>query len=247
MPDDIMNQITALEKRIAVLEQQLARVQNTGTATFNRIECRELQIVSDTGKPLITMHYYDEEIEYPFIKLHDNTGHCLVQLSTEEQGGCIAVYPTQQTNPEEEVSVSMFVDEHRNGYLSVCGADGNDRVILSVAPPALGSAGRVAICGAIDNHERVIIGSDPETDNGSIKIYSDTSIETNSLGNEPGNLRIIGAPVESCRYFESQRYTLEKIDEKLQDEIDENLRHLLNRRKKNISEILLQSEGNDTP
>ena len=247
MQNNQQNQIAALEKRIVELEQQLARIQNTGTATFNRIECRELQIVSDTGEPLITMHYYDEETEHPFIKLHDNTGHCLVQLSTEEQGGCIAVYPTQQTKPEEEISISMYVDEHRNGYLSICGADGNDRVILSVAPPSLGSAGRAAICGAMDNHERVIIGSDPETDNGSIKLYSDAFIETNSLGNEPGNLRIIGAPVGSCRYFDSQRYTLEKIDEKLQGEIDEDLRHLLNKRKKNISEILSQAADNDAP
>ena len=245
--DGVMNQIRALEKRIAELEQQLARGQNVDTATFNRITCRELQVISDTGEPLITMIDYDEDFGGPVIKLLDNIGDCLVQLSTDEHGGSIAVRPTQQVNPVDEVSIRVYVDEDRNGYLSVCGADGNDRVILSVAPACLGSAGRVAICGAIDNHERVIIGGDPETDNGSIKLYSDASIETNSLGNEPGNLRIIGAPVRSSRYFDSQRNTLEKIDEILQGEIDEDLRSLLNKRKKNISEILSQAENNDAP
>lgn len=247
MQDDVMSQIRALEERIAELEQQLARVQNADTATYNRIMCSELQVVSDTGEPRITMIDYDEDFGGPVIKLLNSIGDCLVQLSTDKHGGGIAVSPTQQVNPADEVSIRMYVDEHRNGYLSVCGADGNDRVILSVAPPSLGSAGRAAICGAIDNHERVIIAGDPETDNGSIKLYSDLSIETNSLGNEPRNLRAIGAPVGNCRYFESQQYALEKIEEQLQGEIDENLRLLLNRRRNNISEILSKAEANDAP
>ena len=246
MQNNQQNQITALEKRVVELEQQLARIQNTDTARFNRIACRELQVVSDTGELFITMCCDDEDFGGPVIKLLDNTGDCLIQLHADEHGGVIAVSPTQQVNPADEFSINMYVDENRNGYLSVCGTDGADRVILNIEPPSRGGAGRVAICGEIDNHERVVIGSDPETDDGSIKTYSGTSIETDSLGNGSGVLRIIGAPVGNSQYFRSQRYIVEKIDEKLQGETDETRKRILNVKRKKAAEMLSQIEENES-
>lgn len=60
MQGNIQNQIKALEERIAELEQQLARVQNTDKVGLNRIECRELQIVSEEGTALITLSASEE-------------------------------------------------------------------------------------------------------------------------------------------------------------------------------------------
>ena len=243
MQDDIKNHIASLEERIVELEQQLTQLQNTDTARFNRIECRQLQLISDTGEPLITMHYDEEETASPFIALHDKTGDILVRLSTDENGGGIALYPTQQTDPTTQVGVEIYIDNNRNGYIEICDTEGEIRAALSVAHPVHGGAGRLSIHGPINNSDRVVIGCNPETDNGSIKTYDVIGKETSSLTHEPCNLRFIGT-LPNLRRSQSE---LKEIDEKLQSETDEVQKHFLNVKKSTISEFISQAEGNDTP
>ena len=244
MQEDTVNRITALEERIAALEQQLASVQNADTVKFNRVECHEIRLVSDDGTPLITMNYHDEETESPSIKVLDKTGHPLVYITAFENGGGITVSPNPGTNPKDEVDIQMYIEDDRSGRIAVNAPDGSNGVILSVDPPSRGGAGRVAICGAIDNLERVVIGCDPETDNGSIKTYTGISMETDSLGNEPSILKVIGYPVGSRRHLEYQQYVLEQIDEKLQGETDEDQQRFLHIKKEAILQFLSQSAEN---
>lgn len=247
MKEDTVNRITALEERIAALEQQLANVQNADTVKFNQVECHEIRVVSDDGIPFITMNYHDEETESPSIKVLDKTGHPLVYITAYENGGAIAVSPYPGTNPRDEVGIQMYIEDDRCGHIAVNAPDGSNGVILSVDPPSRGGAGRVAICGAIDNLERVVIGCDPETDNGSIKTYTGISMETDSLGNEPSILKVIGYPVGSRRHLEYQQYVLKQINEKLQCLTDEDQIYILNVKKETISRFLSQTTENVQP
>ena len=240
MQEHIINQIKVLEERIIELEQQLERLQNADIAKFNRIECREIRVISDDETPLITLNY-DEEVESPAIKVHDNSGYPLIYITSYENGGAIAVFPNPGTNPEDEVGIQMYIDEYRSGHISVNNADGESRAILSVEPPYRGAAGRVTVCGAMDNHERVVIGSDPETDNGTIRTYSGIAMETDSLGDESGDLQFIGYPVGSRRHLEYQQLVLARIDEKLQSFTNEDQLRILNIKKEAISRYLSQA------
>ena len=237
MPDDIKNHIAALEERIADLEQQLTHLQSTGTDTFNQIECRELRLVSDTGEPLIRMW---SDVKGPAIELLDNTGQSLVILSTDENGGGIALRATQLTDPMTQQGVEIWIDENRNGLIEILD-EGEIRVALGVAPPARGGAGRLSIHGTSDNRDRVVIGCNPETDNGSIKTYDVIGKETSSLTHEPCDLRFIFP--SNLRSLQSE---LKEIDEKLQNETDEDQKRFLNVKKSAISEFISQAE-NDAP
>ena len=247
MNTDMQNRIMALEARISELEQQLARTQERESIHIDRIECRELRIVSDVGEPLVTIKSH-EELESGIIRIFDKTGLVLVSICADDQGGTLAVCPTHKTspNPEEALSVEMFVDDNGNGRLSVCDNEGDDRVTMSVASPSLGSAGLVTIHGAVDNRERVVIGCNPQTDAGSIKTYDGTWQETHSLENEPGDLRLIGPHPEYYSDFRQHRDTLKRIEEKLQNETDENQKRSLNIKKSVISEFISQNESNET-
>ena len=241
MNTNVQDQITSLEEQIAELQQQLASMQDT--ATFTRIECHELRIVSDAGEPLVTISSH-EELESGIIRVFDTTGQVLVSLCGEDQGGSIAVCPSRKAspNPEEAVSIEMFVDDHGNGCLHVCNNEGDRLVALSVARPALGSAGCVTVHGALDTRERVVIGCNPETDNGSLKTYSNTGYETDSLTGEPCDLRLTGLP--SMREYQ---HLLRQIEEKLQGETDEDQRCILSVKKSEISELISQAKDNTTP
>ncbi|RKU08147.1 hypothetical protein C6503_23485 [Candidatus Poribacteria bacterium] len=246
MNTNMQNKITTLEARIAELEQQLTRVQES--VPIDRIECRELRIVSDTGEPLVTINAH-EELESGIIRVFDKTGLILVSICGDDQGGSIAVCPTWEAspNPEKALSAEMSVDDNGNGFLSVCDNEGDIRAVLSVAHPSCGSAGRVTIHGTVDNRERVVIGCNPETDAGSIKTYGGDWHETHSLENEPGDLRMIGPSPTYYADLRQHRHTLEKIDEKLQNETDEDQKRFLNVKKSAISEFISRSEDNETP
>lgn len=242
MQNNLKDQVTVLEKRITELEQQLARAQSTETAIFNRIECSEMQIVSDTGKPLITMSGYDEEIKSPVIKVHGNTGIPLVLITSSETGGGISVWSTPQIGSEPEVSIEMAADENRNGLVAVCDTDGDFRATLGVSRPRRGGAGRIAIHGTVDNRERVVIGCNPETDNGSIKTYSGMWHEAHSLENEPGDLREFDAPRGNPSDLHFYQHALEKVEEKLQNETDEDLKRFLSVKKAAMLNFISQYE-----
>lgn len=246
MNANMQHRMTTLERRIAELEQELIRVQEG--MRVDRIECRELQIVSDTGEPLVTINAH-EELESGMIRVFDKTGLVLVSICADGQGGSLAVCPTQEAspNPEEALGVEMSIDDNGNGCLSVCDNQGDTRVVLSVMHPSYGGAGRVTIHGTVDNRERVVIGCNPETDAGSVKTYDGTWHETHSLENEPGDLRMMGPSPTYDSDLRQHRHTLEKIEEKLQNETDENLKRFLNVKKSAISEFISRTEGNETP
>lgn len=245
MNTDMQNRIMALEARLSEIEQHLAPTQERESIHIDRIECRELRIVSDVGEPLVTIKAH-EELESGIIRIFDKTGLVLVSICADDHGGTLAVCPTHKTSPspEDALSVEIFVDDNGNGRLSVCDNEGEDRVTMSVADPSLGSAGRVTIHGAVDNHERVVIGCNPETDAGSIKTYDGTWHERHSLENEPGDLRLIGPHPEYYSDFRQHRQTLKRIEEKLQNEPDENQRRLLNIKKTVLSEFISEKESN---
>lgn len=240
------NRITALEARIAELEQQLTRVEES--KDIDRIECRELRIVSDTGDPLVTINAH-EELESGIIRVFDKTGLALVSICGGDPGGSIAVCPTREAspNPEDALSAEMSVDDNGNGFFSVCDSEGNIRVALSVASPSDGSAGRVTIHGTVDNRERVIIGCNPETDAGSIKTYDGTWHETHSLEDEPGDLRMMGPSPTYYSDLRQHRRALEKVEEKLQNETDEKQIRFLNVKKSVLSTFISLTEDNGTP
>lgn len=239
---DQQNQITALEKRIAELEEQLADLQSRETARFNRIECSEMQIVSDTGTPLITLSGYDEETKSPIIKVHGNTGIPLVLITSCETGGGLSVWSTPQIGSEPEVSIEMSVNENRNGHVAVCDSDGDYRSTLGVSSPRLGGAGRIAIHGAVDNRERVVIGCNPETDNGSLKTYSGMWHETHSLENEPGDLREFDAPRGNPSDLHFYQHALTQVEEKLQNETNEDLKRFLSGKKAALLDFISHYE-----
>ena len=245
MNTNMQNRIITLEARIAELEQQLTRVQES--IHIDRVECRELRIVSDTGEPLVTINAH-EELESGIIRVFDKTGLVLVSICADDQGGSLAVFPTREVspNPEEALSVGMSVDENGNGCLSVCDNEGDTRVVLSVAHPSHGGAGRVTIHGTVDNRERVVIGCNPETDAGSVKTYGATWHETYSLENEPGDFRMMGPSPTYYSDLRQHRHTLEEIEEKLQNETDENQKRFLNIKKSAISEFISRNESNET-
>jgi hypothetical protein len=137
--------------------------------------------------------------------------------------------------------VEIWIDENRNGLIEILD-EGEIRVALGVAPPARGGAGRLSIHGTSDNRDRVVIGCNPETDNGSIKTYDVIGKETSSLTHEPCNLRFIGT-LPNLRRSQSE---LKEIDEKLQNETDEDQKRFLNVKKSAISEFISQAE-NDAP
>lgn len=236
MKYNIFEHINALDERITELEREL---RTTDRVMFSKLACRDLQIVSDAGEPLITISY-DEELGGGAIKLFDKTGKVLVLVHTDEDGGSVTVCSTQEIDPNlPDVSAQIFADEQGNGYIAVCDADGDDRAALSVAPSHLGGAGRVTIHGTVDNRERVVIGCNPKTDTGSIKIYDGAWQEAHSLENEPGDLRSTDPPEGNSSDLSRYRHTLELIEEKLQqDETDENQKRFLNVKKDKIRQIL---------
>ncbi len=243
MNANIEDRILDLEARIEALEQQLTRAEKKESMYLDRIECRELRIVSDAGEPLVTINPH-EELESGIIRVFDKTGIILVSICGDDQGGTIAVCPTRKTspNPEEALSVEMFVDENGSGCLSVCDNEGDIRVVLSVARPSLGGAGRLTVHGTVDNRERVVIGCDPETDVGSIKTYSGTWQERHSLGSENGDLRLMGVPTGYNWIFRECQHKLKVIEERLQNETDEDQIRFLNVKKSEISNFISQYE-----
>ena len=248
MQDNIQDRIKALEERIAELEEQLACVQNTDLAAFNQIECRELQIVSGKGTPLITLSA-SEDAESGVIKVLGKTGEVLSLICADNEGGIVSVRPTGQDSPNQlgAGGAEMHVDEHGNGFVAALNPDGGVRASLGVAYPDLGGGGLVTVHGTVDNRERVVIGCNPETDGGSIKTYSGTWQEAHSLENEPGDLRMIGPPVGYNSDLREYRHVLKKIEEKLQNETDETLKHFLTVKKSAISQVLSKSEGDESP
>ncbi len=239
MQDNIQDQIKALEERIAELEKQLGRVQNTDTVVFNQIECQDLRIVSEEGNVLVTLSA-PEESESGAIKVFGKTGEVLGIICADDEGGIVSVRPTGQESPNRlgAGGAEMHVDEHGNGFVAALNPDGGVRASLGVAYPDLGGGGLVTVHGTVDNRERVVIGCNPETDGGSIKTYSGTWQETHSLENEPGDLRMIGPPAGYNSDLREYRHVLEKIKEKLQNETDETLKHFLNVKKSAISQVL---------
>lgn len=245
MPNDMMDLITALEERIAELEQQLAGLQNTGTVTFNRLACHELQIVSDTGESLITLNY-DEYFHQGAIKILGENGKELCLISANAHGGLVAVNSAREREADAlETGIEMRIDGNDNGHISVCGTDGQDCASLDVAPPHLGGAGRVAIYGTVDNRERVVIGCPPETDAGSVKTYSGIWRETHSIGNASGDLRVIAIPENNSDLAE-YHHTLKQIDKKLENETDERQKRFLNLKKSLISQMISEAASSET-
>ncbi len=244
MQDNVQDQLKVLEERVAKLEQQLVGVQRTDVVEFDRIECRELQIVSEEGIPLVKLSV-SEESESGDIKVFGKTGEALCIICADCEGGIISVKPTEQGSPNRPGAggVEMHVDEYGNGYIAAFSPDGGARASLGVAYPALGGAGLVTVYGTLDNRERVVIGCNPETDNGSIKTYNATWQEAHSLENESCDLRKIISPTA----YDSYRHVLGRIEEKLQTETDETLIHFLNIKKSAISQMLSQNEDNESP
>lgn len=242
MQANIQEQLTALVERITELEQQLASIQSRDTLVPNRIECRELRIVSEEGALLVTLSAH-EEFEGGAIRVISKTGKVLSSIYTDDEGGVVSVSPIQPRDPDlPDVGAVLQVDDNNNGYIAVFGSDGEDRASLSVAPPRLGGSGRVVVHGTIDNRERVVIGCNPETDNGSIKTYSGTWQETHSLEDEPGDLRIIAPPSGDSSDIPHYHHVLNEIEENLQKETDERQKRYLNVKKATLSRIVVQAE-----
>ena len=248
MQDNMWNQIRALEERIAELEQQLARVQNTDPAAFNQIECRELRIVSEEGRPLITLNA-SKDSESGVVKVYGKTGEVLSLICADDEGGIVSVRPIGQGSPNRlgPGGAEMHVDEHGNGFVAALNPDGGVRASLGVAFPDLGGAGLITVYGTVDNRERVVIGCNPETDSGSIKMYNVTWQETHSLGSEPCDLRLITPPPGYNSDLRGYQDILGNIDEKLQNETDEDQKYFLNVKKEVILHFLSQAESNDSP
>lgn len=238
MNDNILTQITELEERIAQLEKQLTLLQDGDTVVFNRITCRELQIVSQDGDPLVRLSMH-EEFEGGVVKVTDKTGKVLSTIYADDEGGVVSVCSTRQIDTDQNaVAAEMHVDENGNGYIAVFDTDGEDRASVDVAPPQLGGGGRLAVYGTVDNRERVVIGCNPDTDKGTVKTYSGTWREANSLEREPGDLRIIAPPTGNSSDLHHYRHTLKKVEEMLQNETDENRRRFLQVKKMLLSGIL---------
>ena len=248
MQGNLQNQINVLEERVAKLEQQLARVQNTDTVVFNRIECRELRVISEEGNPLVTLSA-SADSESGFVKVYGKTGEVLSLICADDEGGIVSVRPIGQGAPDRlgPGGAEMHVDEHGNGFVAALNPDGGVRASLGVAYPDLGGAGLVTVYGTVDNRERVVIGCNPETDSGSLKMYSVTWQETHSLESEPCDLRLIGAPPGYNSDFRGYRRILERIEGELQNEINEDQKHFLNVKKETILRFLSQAESNDSP
>ena len=245
MQGDLQNQINVLEERIAELEQQLARVQNTDPVVLNRIGCRELQIVSEEGRPLITLSA-SEDSESGVVKVYGKTGEVLSLICADDEGGIVSVRPIGEGSPNHlgTGGAEMHVDEHGNGFVAALNPDGGVRASLGVAYPDLGGAGLVTVYGTVDNRERVVIGCNPETDSGSLKMYSVTWQETHSLESEPCDLRLIGAPPGYNSDLRGYRHILERIEGELQNEIDEDQKYSLNVKKEIILDFLSRAEDN---
>lgn len=242
MNDNMLTQITVLEERIAELERQLAILQNTDIVVFNRIECREIQIVSEEGTPLVTLSSH-EEFGGGAIKVLGKTGKVLSIIYADDEGGVVSVRSTRQIDGDQnDVGAEMHIDNNGNGYIAVFDTEGEDRASLDVAPPRLGGAGRVAVYGTMDNRERVVIGCNPATDKGSVKIYNGAWREVNSLENEQGDLRIIAPPTEDSSDLHHYRHTLKMVEENLQNETDENQQHFLQVKKRILSRVLSEKE-----
>ena len=242
MNNNVLTQIAALEKRIAELEKQLTRLQNADTVTFNQIICGELQIIDRDGTHLVTLSAH-EEFESGAIKVLNKTGKVLSIIYADDEGGVVSVCSTRQRDQDQnDTGAEMHIDQNGNGYIAVFNTEGEDRASLDVAPPRLGGAGRIAVYGTVDNRERVVIGCNPETDEGSIKTYSGTWQETHSLENEPGDLRLIAPPAGDSSDLHHYRQTLEQIEEDLQNETDKSQRYFLRVKKMLLSDALSEKE-----
>ena len=236
MQNDMENRLKVLEERVTKLEQQ--------TVGLDRIECRELQILSEEGIPVVTLSA-SEESESGNIKVLGKTGEVLCIICADCEGGVVSVRPAGQGSPNRPGAggAEMHVDEYGNGYIAAFNPDGGARASLGVAYPDLGGAGLVTVYSPVDNRERVVIGCNPETDNGSIKTYNATWQEAHSLVGESCDLRKIISPT----VYDSYRHVLSRIEEKLQTETDETLIHFLNVKKSAISQMLSQNEDNESP
>ena len=244
MRDEMMDRMTALEKRIEELETQLAAAENVETPSFSAIEVRELRLVSDTGEPLIIMGMDAEDAENGFIKVFDKqTGKELVMIFADEDGGGVTVRANRQIDPAfPDFSAQMVTDQNGNGQISVCDANGDDRVALRVAPSRLGGVGRLVIHGTVDNHERVVVGCNPETDSGTVKTYDVTGRERYSLENEPGDIRVIHRLNGDISDLENYHHMLKTVEETLENETDADQKHFLNVKREALSAIISEIE-----
>ena len=240
MQDEWMDRIAALEKRVEELEAGRAAVENVETLSFNAIEVRELRLVSDIGEPLILIGMDPEDPENGFIKVFDKqTGKELVVIFADEDGGGVTVRSNRQIDPAfPDFSAQMVTDQNGNGQVSVCDANGDDRVALRVAPSHLGGVGRLVIHGTVDNHERVVVGCNPETDSGTVKTYDITGKERCSLEEEPGDIRVIHRLNGDISDLENYHYMLKTVEGMLENETDSDQKRFLNVKREAISAII---------
>jgi len=178
-------------------------------------------------------------------KVQNNAGHTVLHITGGEWGGDITFWSIPQAGAEPEPNLEIFTDENSSGFIAVCDATGDYRATLGVATPQHGGAGRIAIHGTVDNRERIVIGCNPETDNGNIKTYSGAWQETDSLGDEKCDLRVFNPPRGESSDIHRYQHTLKRIEEKLQQETNRDQKRFLNIKKKALSDIIEVLEADE--